>query len=139
MFVRKKKLKHSSPGFLFSGGASPANVAAGLAAIRKIQANPKMVLQLQARAKFFLELAKQKDLNTGNSNHSGVIPIIVGDSDRAAKLADAAYQRGINVFPIGYPAVEFNQARLRFFISPLHTEEQLKYTVETIAELLTAL
>ncbi|NER97137.1 MAG: aminotransferase class I/II-fold pyridoxal phosphate-dependent enzyme [Symploca sp. SIO1B1] len=129
-------LKHSSPGFLFTVGASPANVAAGLAAIRKVQAEPKLVAQLKERAKLFLELAKQKELNTGTSNDSGIIPIIVGNSDRAAKLADAAYQRGINVFPIGYPAVEFNQARLRFFISPLHTEEQLNYTVETIAELL---
>jgi 8-amino-7-oxononanoate synthase len=130
-------LKHSSPGFLFTVGASPANVAAGLAAIRKVQTKPQLVAQLKDRAKFFLELAKQKGLNTGTSKDSGVIPIIVGDSDRAARLADAAYQRGISVFPIGYPAVEFNQARLRFFISPLHTEEQLKYTVETIAELLT--
>ncbi len=132
-------LKHSSPGFLFTVGASPANVAAGLAAIRKVQSEPQLVVQLQERAQFFLELATQKGLNTGVSKDTGIVPIIVGDSDRAAKLADAAYQRGINVFPIGYPAVEFNQARLRFFISPLHTEEQLKYTVETIAELLTAL
>lgn len=107
-----------------------------MAAIRKVQTEPQLVAQLKERAKFFLELAKQKSLNTGTSENSGVVPIIVGDSDRAAKLADAAYQRGISVFAIGYPAVEFNEARLRFFISPLHTEEQLKYTVETIAELL---
>ncbi|MFK0735275.1 MAG: aminotransferase class I/II-fold pyridoxal phosphate-dependent enzyme [Gloeotrichia echinulata GP01] len=132
-------LKHSSPGFLFSGGASPANVAAGLAAIQKIQTESQIVAQVQERAKFFLELAKQKGLNTGNSKYSGVIPIIVGDSDRAARLADAAYQRSINVFAIGYPAVAIDEARLRFFISSIHTEEQLKYTVETIAELLTAL
>ncbi len=129
-------LKHSSPGFLFTVGASPANVAAGLAAIRKVQSEPQLVAQLKDRAKLFLELAKQKGLNTGTSKDSGVIPIIVGDSERAAKLADAANERGINVFALGYPAVEFNEARLRFFISPLHTEEQIKYTVETIAELL---
>lgn len=129
-------LKHSSPGFLFTVGASPANVAAGLAAIRKVQSEPQLVAQLKQRAKLFLELAKEKGLNTGTSKDSGVVPIIVGDSDRAAKLADAANQRGISVFAIGYPAVEFNEARLRFFISPLHTEEQIKYTVDTIAELL---
>lgn len=129
-------LKHSSPGFLFSTGASPANVAAGLAAIQKVQSKPQLVAQLKDRAKFFLELAKQKGLNTGTSKDSAVVPIIVGDSDKAAKLADAACERGINVFAIGYPAVEFHEARLRFFISSLHTEDQIKYTVETIAELL---
>jgi 8-amino-7-oxononanoate synthase len=129
-------LKHSSPGFLFTVGASPANVAAGLAAIKKLQADSQLVTQLKMRAKLFLKLAKQKGLNTGYSKDSGVVPIIVGDADKAAKLANAAYQYGINVFPIGYPAVEFNQARLRFFVSPLHTEEQIQFTVETIAKLL---
>ena len=41
----------------------------------------------------------------------------------------------INVFAIGYPAVDFDKARLRFFVSSLHTEEQIKFTTETIAEL----
>lgn len=130
-------LKHSSPGFLFSVGASPANIAAGLAAIRKIQAEPQAVARLRERANLFIELAKQKGLNTGNSKDSGVIPVIVGDSNRAARLADAAYQHGINTFAIGYPAVEFNEARLRFFVSSQHTENQIEYTVETIAQLMT--
>ncbi len=129
-------LKHSSPGFLFTVGASPANVAAGLASIRKIQEKPQIIARLKERAKFFLGLAKQKGLNTGTSKDSGVVPILIGDSNRAAELADAAYKRGINVFSIGYPAVDFNEARLRFFISPLHTEDQLKYTVETVTELI---
>ncbi|UCJ13788.1 MAG: aminotransferase class I/II-fold pyridoxal phosphate-dependent enzyme [Phormidium sp. PBR-2020] len=129
-------LKHCSPGFLFSTGASPANVAAGLAAIQKVQTDSRSVRQLQNNSNLFLSLAKQEGLNTGNSQDSSVIPIIVGDSDRAAKLADLAFQEGINVFAIGYPAVEFNEARLRFFVSCLHTEEQIKYTVRTIAKLL---
>lgn len=129
-------LKHCSPGFLFSTGASPANVAAGLAAIQKIRTDSRSVQQLQDNSNLFLSLAKQEGLNTGNSQDSSVIPIIVGDSDRAAKLANLAFQEGINVFAIGYPAVEFNEARLRFFVSCLHTEEQIKYTVQTIAKLL---
>ncbi|NEN92720.1 MAG: aminotransferase class I/II-fold pyridoxal phosphate-dependent enzyme [Okeania sp. SIO3H1] len=129
-------LKHSSPGFLFTVGASPANVAAGLAAIQKLQSDNQLVSKLQDRAQLFSELAQQKGLNIGTSKGSGVVPIIVGDSDRATRLADAAYKKGINVFAIGYPAVDFDKARLRFFVSSLHTEEQIKFTTETIAELL---
>ena len=36
--------------------------------------------------------------------------------------------RGINVQPILYPAVEESAARLRFFIHSEHTEEQIRYT-----------
>jgi 7-keto-8-aminopelargonate synthetase-like enzyme len=49
------------------------------------------------------------------------------------QLAQALFERGINVQPMIYPAVENNAARLRFFITCTHTEEQIHYTVETVA------
>ena len=50
------------------------------------------------------------------------------------QLSRALFARGINVQPILYPAVEEKAARLRFFITSLHTEEQIRYTVEALAE-----
>ncbi|MGQ0508277.1 MAG: hypothetical protein ACT4TC_23505, partial [Myxococcaceae bacterium] len=50
------------------------------------------------------------------------------------QLADALNKRGINVQPILYPAVEEHLARLRFFISASHTEKQIQYTVNAVAE-----
>jgi hypothetical protein len=44
------------------------------------------------------------------------------------------YERGINVQPILYPAVEESAARLRFFITAAHSEEQIRYTVDALAE-----
>ena len=44
------------------------------------------------------------------------------------------FDRGVNVPPILYPAVEESAARLRFFINCLHTEEEIRYTVDTLAE-----
>jgi 8-amino-7-oxononanoate synthase len=42
-------------------------------------------------------------------------------------------ERGINVQPIFFPAVEEGKARLRFFITADHTEEQLSATVDALA------
>jgi 7-keto-8-aminopelargonate synthetase-like enzyme len=42
--------------------------------------------------------------------------------------------RGINVQPILYPAVEESAARLRFFITSLHSEEQIRTTIDAISE-----
>ena len=42
--------------------------------------------------------------------------------------------RGINVQPILYPAVEEKAARLRFFITAVHTEEQIRAAVDAVAE-----
>ena len=33
-----------------------------------------------------------------------------------------------------YPSVPQNEARLRFFVTCNHTEEQIRFTVDTLAE-----
>jgi hypothetical protein len=43
-------------------------------------------------------------------------------------------KRGVNVQPILYPAVEEKAARLRFFITSNHTPEQIRYTIQAMAE-----
>ncbi|MGL5806563.1 MAG: aminotransferase class I/II-fold pyridoxal phosphate-dependent enzyme, partial [Xenococcaceae cyanobacterium] len=127
-------LKYTSPGFVFSVGMSPPNAAATLAAIRVLKAEPQRAIRLQQRAKLFLELAKQKGLNTGLSEGSPVIPIIVGESIESIRLSQNLMERGINVPFMIYPSVPQNGARLRFFITCDHTEEQIRFTVDTLAE-----
>jgi len=129
-----KYLKYTAPGFVYSVGISPPNAAAALAAIKVLQAEPQRVQQLAANAELFLQLANQHGLNTGMSQHSPVVPVILGNSEHSLRLSRALFDRGINVQPILYPAVEESKARLRFFITSLHTEEQIRYTVETVAE-----
>jgi 8-amino-7-oxononanoate synthase len=127
-------LKYTAPGFVFSVGMSPPNAAATLAAIRLLKAEPERVTRLQQRAKLFLSLAKEKGLNTGMSQDSPVIPIIVGDSLKSIQLSQNLFQRGINVPFMIYPSVPQNAARLRFFITSNHTEAQIKFTVDTLTE-----
>ena len=43
-------------------------------------------------------------------------------------------ERGINVQPILYPAVEESATRLRFFITSCHSEQQILDTVRIVAE-----
>jgi 7-keto-8-aminopelargonate synthetase-like enzyme len=49
-------------------------------------------------------------------------------------LSQALAARKINVQPIVHPAVEENAARLRFFISATHTEEEIRYAVQVLSE-----
>jgi 8-amino-7-oxononanoate synthase len=50
------------------------------------------------------------------------------------RLSQALAERHINVQPIVHPAVEENAARLRFFISATHSEDEIRHTVEVLAE-----
>ncbi len=132
-------LKYTAPGFVFSVGMPPSNAAAALAALRLIEEEPERVARVQARSKQFLRLARQRGLNTGLSNNTPVVPIIVGNSLHALKLSRRLFERGINVQPILYPAVEEEAARLRFFITACHSEMQIVQTVNAVAEELGAI
>ena len=127
-------LKYTAPGFVFSVGMSPPNAAATLAAVRVLKAEPDRATTLQARAKLFLELAQERGLNTGMSQDSPVIPIVVGDSLKSIQLSQNLFKRGINVPFMIYPSVPQNGARLRFFITCNHTEEQIRSTIEILTE-----
>jgi 7-keto-8-aminopelargonate synthetase-like enzyme len=127
-------LKYTAPGFVYSVGMPPSNAAAALAALRLIEEDPERVARVQDRSRTFLRLAKNRGLNTGLSNNTPVIPVIVGNSLHALQLSRRLFERGINVQPILYPAVEEHAARLRFFVTACHTEAQITETVAAVAE-----
>jgi 7-keto-8-aminopelargonate synthetase-like enzyme len=127
-------LKYTTPGFVYSVGMPPPTAAASLAAIRTIQREPEHLRQLEALSRLFLNLARDAGLDTGDSEGTPIIPVIVGNSLTALKLSDALLQRRINVNPILYPAVPEDKTRLRFFVTSCHSEEQIRYTVKAVAE-----
>jgi 8-amino-7-oxononanoate synthase len=127
-------LKYSAPGFLYSVGIPSSGAAAALAALRIMRTEPQRVSELRARARLFLELAKERGLDTGHASGTAIVPIIIGDSDLSIRLSNVLFNRGINVQPVLYPVVSEDAARLRFFITSAHTEEQIRHTVDAVAE-----
>ncbi|AUA57978.1 2-amino-3-ketobutyrate coenzyme A ligase [Achromobacter spanius] len=127
-------LKFLAPGFLYSVGMPPSVAAASLAALRRMKELPERVRALQARGRFFLEQAKAAGIDTGTSAGLAVVPAIMGGSVKATRVSAALFRHGINVQPILYPAVPEKSARLRFFISCMHTEEQIGTTVKILGE-----
>jgi 8-amino-7-oxononanoate synthase/acyl carrier protein len=127
-------LKYTAPGFVYATGMSPPNAAAALASLHLLADEPQRVHALRDRSALFLRLAKERGLNTGRSHDSPVIPIILGSSVKALQLSRALFLRDINAQPILYPAVEETAARVRFFITSLHTERQIRYAVDCVAE-----
>jgi 7-keto-8-aminopelargonate synthetase-like enzyme len=127
-------LKYTAPGFVFANGIPAASSAAALAALHLLEDDSERVQRLKANSKLFLTLAKSRGLNTGRSKDSAVVPAILGNSLHALQLSEALFLRGINVQPILHPAVEESAARLRFFITAKHTEEQIRLTVDAVVE-----
>lgn len=126
-------LRLTVPGFVYSVGLPPADAAAALAALTKLRADPARVQRLQARARYFLQQAQARGFDTGPSHDSPVVPVMTGDSWRAVHLSHLLFERGILALPITYPAVPEQKARLRFFISCDHSEDQIDHTIATLA------
>jgi 8-amino-7-oxononanoate synthase len=125
-------LKFLAPGFLYSVGISPPVAAASLAALQTMYREPERVAALHGRGALFLEFARAAGVDTGSSAGISVVPAIVGSSLRAARLSARLFERGYNVQPILYPAVPEKLARLRFFITCEHSEEDIRDTVRAL-------
>ncbi|WP_318205571.1 aminotransferase class I/II-fold pyridoxal phosphate-dependent enzyme [Streptomyces sp. SCL15-4] len=131
-------LRHTLPGFVYSVGLTPANAAAALAATELIVAEPERVRALRRNADLFRSLAAAAGLATGVSAHTPIVPCVLGDSARTLRIADRLYDRGVIADPIFHPAVEEGLARLRFFVTSEHREEDIRRVVSVLAEEVTS-
>lgn len=126
-------LRYTAPGFVFSVGMPPAQVAAALAALKALDHEPERVQRLRERSELFLTLCRESGLDTGDSHETPVVPVITGNSMVALRLSNRLRSDGINVQPILYPAVDESSARLRFFITSEHSESQIRFTAARVA------
>ncbi|MGA5096090.1 aminotransferase class I/II-fold pyridoxal phosphate-dependent enzyme [Streptomyces lavendulocolor] len=127
-------LRHTLPGFVYSVGLTPPNAAAALAATELIVAEPHRVRALRRNAELFLGLAASAGLATGASAGTPIVPCLLGDSARTLHVADRLFRRGVVADPILHPAVEEGLARLRFFVTADHREDDIRRTVSVLAE-----
>lgn len=129
-------LRYGAGGFVYSVGLPPVIAAAASAALDVMLAEPERVVRLRANGARFLAQAKARGLDTGTSAGLSVVPVITGSSIDAAKLSARLFERGINALPILAPAVPEEAARLRFFLTAEHTEEEIDRAVAATAEAL---
>ena len=126
-------LRYTVPGFVYSVGLPAPTAAVALEALQIMRAEPWRIRRLAGNAGLFLQRAQEAGLDTGNSIGAAIIPVIVGSSIKAARLADALYRRGINVQPILHPAVPEQSARLRFFLSASHEPSAIRTAAASMA------
>ncbi len=129
-------LKNLAPGFVFSVGMSPPLAAAARTALEIMLREPRRVAALQNLSRFFLEHARLLGLDTGRAEGHAVEPVMIGSKAEAFFLAKMLAAHGVSVMPLAHPAVEENAARLRFFLSAAHSENDIRQALATVADLL---
>lgn len=127
-------LKFNASAFMFSVGMSPPVAAAALASLEKMHAEPQRVEKLRENGRTFVRAFTEAGLDIGESTGHAIGVAMIGDSIRAAKLAERLFERGVSTIPVTYPAVAMRAARLRFFLTSEHTVTQIEHAAQVLKE-----
>ena len=120
--------------WLLSSSHPPAIAAATIAAIDVLENEPWHVDILWKNTHYFKKAVEDLGFNTGNSQ-TPIIPIIVGESQKAKALADRLYEDGVFVVPIVFPMVAKELSRIRVQMHAKLTVEQLDSVIGKIEKI----
>lgn len=113
-------IKTRARSFVYSTALPPASVAAALAALDIIEAEPELAAAPIRKARLFTRL-----LGLPNAA-SAIVPLILGAPEEALAASAALEREGFLVTAIRPPTVPSGTARLRFAFSALHPDAEIE-------------
>ncbi|HEX5192663.1 MAG TPA: 8-amino-7-oxononanoate synthase [Solirubrobacteraceae bacterium] len=128
-------LTNAARTFIFSTALPPPVVAAALAALELLQSEPRLVPRLQANAATLRGALTEHGLDAGDDT-TQIVPVVIGDADKAVAVSEAALERGVFAQAIRPPTVPDQTARLRLAVMATHRERELREAAQTIASAL---
>ena len=111
--------------YIFTTALTPPDAAAALAAVRLVQ-TPEGD-RLRARLAQHVE-------RVAPGHPSPIVPVVLGDDERAVAASAALLAQGVWVPAIRPPTVPVGTARLRVTLSAAHTGAQVALLVESLAQ-----
>ena len=105
---------------IYSTGLSPADAGASLAALNIIAKGGDLTARPLANARLFTSLMELRQAA------SPIVPLVLGDAERALALSDRLEAAGFLVTAIRPPTVPDGTARLRFTFSAGHSEDHVR-------------
>lgn len=124
-------LVNKARSFIYTTGMPPSIAAAAHRAVEIIETEPRLRQSLWENTRYMKEALDRIGFNTLDSE-TPIIPIIVGESERAVAFSSRLFQEGILVSAIRPPTVPSRTARLRLTVTAAHTREDLDYTLEKL-------
>lgn len=124
-------LQHQSSPYVFSSALNLGSVGAIIKSLEIIERSNEKIEKLWKNTRYFLTSCQQLGLNTGISE-SPITPIIVGGRNKTLNLSSFLYRHGILSPAAVFPAVPFNQGRLRVCMNAGLSFEEIDYIIEKI-------
>ena len=126
-------IKHFARSLIFSASITPASVATVIANLDIIESEPERRVRLWEITKKMRDGFQSMGYETGPTQ-SAVIPVMIGDDEKAFMLWKILREKGIFTNPVIFPAVPKDHALIRTSYSATHTEEELDTVLKLFEE-----
>lgn len=127
----KELLINKARSFIFTTALPPSVIGSVIAAISILEMDNTRIKTLNKNASYFRNQLRKEGFNILNTE-TQIIPLIIGENNKAIQFSKFLMQNGIFAVPIRPPSVPLNTARIRFSITAAHSKEELGYTIEII-------
>jgi glycine C-acetyltransferase len=121
-------LRQRARPYLFSNSLAPPVVAASLRALDLIEGSPDLRVRLESNTAAFRARMMELGFDVLPGTHP-IVPVMVGDAARAARLADALVAEGVYAVAFSFPVVPHGTARIRTQMSAAHSPEDVERAV----------
>jgi len=122
-------LKHNAPALMFSASPTPASVAAAMAALEILEAEPERVDKLMYNSRTMRAGLKALGYNV-NEYDSAVVSVIIGDTEKSLKMWRELFENGVFVNVFLRPGVPPGMEMLRTSYMATHEQQHLDKILE---------
>lgn len=126
-------LRQKSRPYLFSNSLAPAITGATLRVLELIQGSGDLLAQLRENTSYFRTQMTARGFEIPESTHP-IVPVMIGDAVKAAKMADEVLARGVYVRAFSYPVVPKGKARIRTQLSATLTRADLDRAIDAFVQ-----
>ncbi|MFP7706506.1 glycine C-acetyltransferase [Trueperella sp. LYQ141] len=126
-------LRQRSRPYLFSNSLAPSITAAALATLNVLRDSAQLRERLHENTQYFRARMTELGFEIPQSDHP-IVPVMVGDAVRAARMADAILARGVYVRAFSFPVVPRGKARIRTQMSAGLTRADLDMAIEAFVQ-----
>ena len=123
-------IKHFAPALIFSASPTPASVAAALAALDILEAEPERIKRLQSNASKMREGFRSMGFKIIDGHDSAIVPVIIGETEKTLIFWRALYDAGVFVNAFVRPGVPPGMEMLRTSYMATHEDKHLNKILE---------
>ncbi len=121
-------LRQRSRPYLFSNSLAPALVHASIHVLDMLSRSSELRDKLRTNTQYLRKALNEAGLDVLEGSHP-IVPVMIGDAQRAADMAESLLRDGIYVIAFSYPVVPMGKARIRVQVSAAHTQADLNRAV----------